>query len=60
MSKGIFVIGMHRSGTSALSGILDLMGFSSGAEIEMVSKNFDNEKSFFERNDVYQLKEIKK
>jgi hypothetical protein len=48
----LFVIGMHRSGTSALMHILNKMGFYIGSEDELFPPRSDNEKGFWERRDV--------
>lgn len=49
--RGFMVLGMHRSGTSMLSGLLvDGMGYIVGGPL--IRNNFDNEKGFFERIDA--------
>lgn len=48
----IIVLGMHRSGTSALTGLLSLMGAYVGAQDDMLLPDHDNPKGFFERLDV--------
>jgi hypothetical protein len=49
--NGFIVLGMHRSGTSMLSGLLVKgMGYETGGP--MMGSAFDNEKGFFERIDV--------
>eukprot|EP00985_Skeletonema_marinoi_P001657 scaffold668_cov124-Skeletonema_marinoi.AAC.4 len=48
---GFIVLGMHRSGTSMLSGLLvEGFGYETGGPLIM--PNFDNEKGFYERIDV--------
>jgi hypothetical protein len=47
---GIQLLGMHRSGTSVLSGLLHGMGFRIGGPLVQAAK--DNEKGFFERLDI--------
>mmetsp|Transcript_826 Transcript_826/g.1309 ORF Transcript_826/g.1309 Transcript_826/m.1309 type:complete len:445 (-) Transcript_826:74-1408(-) len=48
---GFVLLGMHRSGTSMLSGLLVTgMGYNVGGPL--IEPNFDNEKGFFERIDV--------
>lgn len=48
---GFVVLGMHRSGTSMLSGLLvHGCGYNVGGPL--IGANFDNEKGFFERVDV--------
>lgn len=47
---GVIVLGMHRSGTSVLGGLLNKMGLATGGPL--ISPGKDNEKGFFERIDV--------
>ncbi|MCB0487326.1 MAG: glycosyltransferase [Cyclobacteriaceae bacterium] len=51
----IVVLGMHRSGTSVVSRILNLMGIYFGAEGSSTSANDENPKGFWERQDVRNL-----
>ena len=51
----VFVLGMHRSGTSILARILNLMGFFFGGENASTGRNAENEKGFWERRDVRTL-----
>ena len=51
--KCIFVIGMHRSGTSAMAGALHQLGIPIGKDI--MAPNQYNEKGYFENNKVYHL-----
>lgn len=54
---GFIVLGMHRSGTSMLSGLLvNGMGYETGGP--MMGSAFDNEKGFFERIDVVQQNDL--
>jgi hypothetical protein len=48
----IVVLGMHRSGTSALMGALDAMGMYVGSSEELTASNWENPKGFFERREV--------
>ena len=48
----IFVLGMHRSGTSALARILNLMGIHFGDGGVGIGANEENPKGFWERRDV--------
>lgn len=48
--KCIFVLGMHRSGTSALTGMLNKLGLSIGEDV--ISPAYDNPKGFFENKRV--------
>jgi hypothetical protein len=48
--SGFMVLGMHRSGTSMLSGLLvSGCGYNVGKSLELIGASFDNEKGFFER-----------
>ena len=51
----IFVLGMHRSGTSAVARTLNLMGVYFGGENVSTGRNSENEKGFWERRDVRDL-----
>ena len=53
MKTAYFILGMHRSGTSALGGVLSLMGLEFGTEL--MKLNQDNPKGYFENNFVFQL-----
>ncbi len=53
MSKAIIIIGMHRSGTSALTGMLQLAGVDLGSNL--VPPADDNPKGFFEHNDIWRI-----
>ncbi|KAL7536060.1 hypothetical protein ACHAXR_006885, partial [Thalassiosira sp. AJA248-18] len=48
---GFMVLGMHRSGTSLLSGLL-VKGFGYETGGPLIGASFDNEKGFYERIDV--------
>lgn len=48
----IVVVGMHRSGTSAVTGTLHRMGAFVGAEDELTPANQENPKGFYERRDI--------
>lgn len=48
----LVILGMHRSGTSALAGALHAMGAFVGAEDEMTGSNWENPLGFFERKDA--------
>lgn len=52
-SKCIFILGMHRSGTSAFAGALETVGFDLGDNL--LPSNAFNEKGYFEDRDFYQL-----
>lgn len=51
----IVVLGMHRSGTSLLSGLLERAGVFFGLQSEMIASNEENPKGLFERKDVRRL-----
>lgn len=46
---------MHRSGTSAISGVLDILGADFGKDV--VPPSYDNPKGFFENQEVLDLNE---
>ena len=51
----IFVLGMHRSGTSVVARVLNLMGVYFGGEQVGTGRSDENEKGFWERRDVRDL-----
>ena len=53
MKKCILILGMHRSGTSALTGTLNLMGIPLGSEL--MPAYADNPKGFFENEKIWRL-----
>ncbi|MBT4722660.1 hypothetical protein HOB30_02795, partial [Candidatus Falkowbacteria bacterium] len=54
----IIVLGMHRSGTSALARLLNMMGAYFGSEGISTGANKENPKGFWERRDVRQLNDF--
>ena len=56
MAAGIIMTGMHRSGTSALSGALQLIGVHLGSNL-LPPSTHQNEKGFFEHLKVYEQHE---
>lgn len=54
----ILVLGMHRSGTSALARLLNLMGAYFGPEGIGIGANKENPKGFWERRDVRELNDM--
>jgi hypothetical protein len=52
---GVVVLGMHRSGTSVLAGILAEAGYFAGRDIDILPAARDNSSGFFERFDVIDL-----
>ena len=53
--SAILVLGMHRSGTSVLTGGLGLYGAWVGEEAELTGRNVENPYGFWERRDVRQV-----
>ncbi|MGB5832401.1 MAG: glycosyltransferase [Thiohalocapsa sp.] len=51
----ILVLGMHRSGTSALTRLVNMMGADLGPDFESIPANEENPKGFWERRDVRKL-----
>lgn len=51
----LLVLGMHRSGTSALTGALRLCGAWVGEEAELTRANVENPWGFWERRDVREI-----
>lgn len=51
----IAVIGMHRSGTSAVAGALAAMGASVGGESNLMRPSSYNQLGYFERTDAHQI-----
>jgi len=54
MKKCIVILGMHRSGTSVLSGLVSLMGCNIGIT-DTMPKRKDNPKGFFENYRIYKF-----
>lgn len=52
---GIVVLGMHRSGTSTVAGVLKSCGVWLGDEKELLPPQPDNPKGFFERKDLHTI-----
>jgi hypothetical protein len=52
---GIFVIGMHRSGTSMVAGVLERLGVFFGEEKDLLPANGANELGYFEHQRVLAL-----
>lgn len=51
-NRGLIVLGMHRSGTSTITGVLGLCGAWLGTDDQMTGSNRENAKGFFERRDL--------
>lgn len=56
MKKLVLVLGMHRSGTSVTTGILNKMGLPLGSNLMPPSK--DNPKGYYENMDFYHFNEM--
>lgn len=56
-SRAILVLGMHRSGTSALTGTLAKLGVAVGDDAEHLAPRPDNPKGFWENADVFRIHE---
>src|SRR5688572_30794661 len=54
----LIVLGMHRSGTSVLAGLLNIMGAYFAAEGLGIKANPQNPKGFWERRDVRALNDL--
>ena len=54
-SRAICVLGMHRSGTSAVSRIINLLGVYLGSPDELYGQRYDNLKGFWERKDIVEF-----
>ena len=52
VGRAIVVLGMHRSGTSSVTGLLERCGVWLGRESEMTGASSQNPKGFFERRDL--------
>lgn len=58
MTTQVVILGSHRSGTSALAGLMERMGAYVGAPSELMTPDaYDNPKGYFERLDVTELDE---
>ena len=51
---GVLVLGMHRSGTSALAGALEAMGFEVGPDDDLMPADIGNPEGYFELLSVVQ------
>lgn len=51
----VFIIGMHRSGTSALGGVLDALGLNTGKTVMPANPERGNPKGFFENQAMVDL-----
>jgi len=55
MKRCIIVLGMHRSGTSVMAGLLNIFGVYMGGNLLPANKN--NSKGFYEHNDILRVNE---
>jgi len=55
MKRAIFILGMHRSGTSALARIVNLLGADLGSHLMKAAE--DNQKGFFEHEPIVAIHE---
>ncbi|MDG1287222.1 MAG: hypothetical protein P8P30_06605 [Rickettsiales bacterium] len=55
MNHAIFILGMHRSGTSALARVVNLLGADLGNDLMAAAE--DNQKGFFEHELIVQIHE---
>jgi len=53
--KAIIILGMHRSGTSALTGVLNLLGVDLGTKL--LPKHVTNERGFWENVQIVEINE---
>ena len=53
--SSLLVLGMHRSGTSAITGALGLCGAWVGEEAELTGANVENPRGFWERRDTREI-----
>lgn len=51
----LIVLGMHRSGTSAMTGVMESLGAFVGEKDELTATSWENPKGFFERQDMRRL-----
>src|SRR5277367_6186978 len=52
---GVLVLGMHRSGTSALAGALEAMGFEAGPSDDLMEGDEGNPQGYFELRSIAAL-----
>lgn len=51
-NKAICILGMHRSGTSAIARVINLLGVFLGESDDMMASSPENPEGFWERNDL--------
>lgn len=52
LAPGVFVLGMHRSGTSAVTHVVEQLGLFAGDPGDLKRESWQNPQGFFERHDV--------
>jgi 2-polyprenyl-3-methyl-5-hydroxy-6-metoxy-1,4-benzoquinol methylase len=57
MKNTIIVLGMHRSGTSAMAGVLNKLGCYSGEKDDLYSADSNNSTGYYERKDIVSCNE---
>jgi glycosyltransferase involved in cell wall biosynthesis len=55
MKECIIILGMHRSGTSVLAGLISILGYYTGFDLMKPTK--DNPKGYYENNKIFLLNE---
>ena len=56
-SRALCILGMHRSGTSAVTRTFNLLGAFVGEESDLMRETPDNPEGYWERNDIYEFHE---
>ena len=51
----LIVLGMHRSGTSCITRLIDIMGAYCGSEDELIQGSVDNDNGYWERLDINRI-----
>lgn len=57
MDAGVFVLGMHRSGTSAVTRLISLLGLHTPPELDLVQPSAKNPKGYWESESLVALNE---
>jgi hypothetical protein len=55
LTRGICVLGMHRSGTSLVAGVLRLLGVDLGSDEEFLPPDSNNQSGYFELADLVEI-----
>ena len=56
-SKGVLVLGMHRSGTSAITSVIGLLGPDLGDRVDLMAPNEANQKGYWESRRLTEFQE---